>query len=42
MPVEDALEQLLLIANEQRLADSQVLALDEEASSHRVFRRLES
>ncbi|WP_322843885.1 gephyrin-like molybdotransferase Glp [Pseudomonas sp. B33.4] len=29
MPVEDALEQLLLMANEQQLADSEVLALDE-------------
>jgi molybdopterin molybdotransferase len=29
MPVEDALDQLLGMANEQRLADSEVLALDE-------------
>lgn len=29
MPVEDALDQLLGMANEQRLADSELLALDE-------------
>ena len=29
MPVEDALDQLLGMANEQRLADSELLALDD-------------